>query len=41
MDFVYQVINNNTCKNLNADFWATEKGWFQSAILPVKRQSLI
>lgn len=33
-DFVYQVINNNTCKNLNANFWATEKGWFQSVILP-------
>jgi hypothetical protein len=32
-DFGYQVVNSAIEKSLNADFWSTEKGWLQSAIL--------
>lgn len=33
-DFGYQVVNSAIEKSLNANFWSTEKGWLQSAILP-------
>ena len=33
-DFAYQVVNSSIEESLSANFWATEKGWFQSAILP-------
>ena len=33
-DFAYQVVNSTIEKNLSANFWSTEKGWYQSAILP-------
>lgn len=33
-DFAYQVVNSTLEDGLSANFWATEKGWLQSAILP-------
>lgn len=33
-DFGYQVVNSAIEKSLHANFWSTEKGWLQSAILP-------
>ena len=33
-DFGYQVVNSAIEKSLSANFWSTEKGWLQYAILP-------
>ena len=33
-NFGYQVVNSSIEKSLSANFWSTEKGWLQSAILP-------
>ena len=33
-DFGYQVVNSTLEDGLSANFWATEKGWLQSAVLP-------
>ena len=33
-DFGYQVVNSSLENGLSANFWSTEKGWLQSAILP-------
>ena len=33
-DFGYQVVNTSIEKSLSANFWSTEKGWLQTAILP-------
>lgn len=33
-NFGYLVVNSTIEKSLNANFWSTEKGWLQSAILP-------
>lgn len=33
-DFKYQVVNSSVEESFSANFWSTEKGWLQSAILP-------
>ena len=33
-NFKYQVINSSVKESVQADFWSTENGWLQSAIMP-------